>query len=403
MADDEPEVLMTLVVLSDLHCVGDDRNSYLSDSLIRYPIVDGRRRSPLAGLHDLIEDSRLAADYLVCPGDLTNRAGVDGFRYGWAELEAVARHLNARAVIFTPGNHDLDTHDLNGAGDPRSCLAAVAPDPDLRPNAANGRRLEVDHFEIYQHGNLVLLNIDTNGKDPFRTQGKYGRIELDTVDEMGHDLSRMIKPDTFVVVICHHHPYRHGDIDLEDYSALDHAPELLEMFERLGGAGWLIVHGHKHYPRIRAHGSRLTIFSAGSLAGSFRGPLQCRARNQCYELKITLDRRLGIDHPPVGKYRAWDWNATQWMPALDGFGIPRQGGFGAVVQLETLAGQVADFVSDGPNRSRKIDEFLSIFPQTVYLAPNDSERLVERLYSVHNIDITTSRQTGEWRELGAMA
>ena len=147
----------------------------------------------------------------------------------------------------------------------------------------------------------------------------------------------------------------------------------------------------------------MTVFSAGSLAGRFSGSLQCRARNQVYEIRIGSDPTLGDLHPQVGRFRAWDWSAVSWVEALDGFGIPRIGGFGSTAQIPILAGQVATLVASGSNGTRPAEEIVQEFPEISYLTPESLARLVSTLYDVHNIDLTTSKRTGAWRTMGVMS
>jgi len=395
------EELFSFFVLSDIHCVGDDGAAHADDSLIRLPAVSGSARSPFNALLTMIERDGITADYLVCAGDLTNRAGIDGFRLGWERLEAVADALGASSLIFTPGNHDLDVHNLHGTGDIRICLDAAARRPALRPVTVTPHSLELDRFEIYERPDVRIINLDSNGREPTATMGRNGKVDIDTIDSLEAVL-RDLSSVPFVVVFCHHHPYRHGDIDIADYSAMDGAPELFTMIERLPEANWLIVHGHKHYPRVATVSSRLTIFAAGSMAGSLRGPLQSAARNQCYCIKIVRDHNLGVAYPPVGEFQAWDWAAIRWIDALDGFNIPRFGGFGITAPLPNLAQRIGDFIRSAPGQRRPATEVDAEFPELKYLEPALLLRCVEILEGTHGIEVLTSRQTGVWRQLGVM-
>jgi predicted phosphodiesterase len=397
----EVEPLVSLFVLSDLHCVGDDGAAHEGDSLIRLPARTGRARTPFQGLLHLIEREKLTADYLLCCGDLTNRAGVDGFRLGWEKLEEVAKALGARSLIFTPGNHDLDVLNTHGTGDIEVCLDAATRSSGLRPSKATTHDIRTDGFEIYEHGAVRLINIDSNGRAPTEHKGKIGKVDIDTVDSLEAALGELDHLPVNIV-ICHHHPFRHGDIDVADYSAMEGAPELLTMIERRPEATWVIVHGHKHYPRIASVSPRLTVFSAGSVAGTFRGPLQCAARNQCYSIRVLRDPRLGAAYPPVGEFRAWDWAAIRWIDALDGFNIPRFGGFGANVALPDLTSRIADFVRIGPGERRDAHEVSREFPLLRYLPPAEVERCADQLLEVHEIEVLISKKSGEWRQVGVL-
>lgn len=118
----EPERLLSMFVISDLHVVGADTADHKHESFCNNIDPDGRLRTPFNRLDALIDLHGLTADVVVCCGDLTNRAGRDGFIHGWQELERLTRKLKADTLLLTPGNHDLDVRNIHGTGDPRVCL-----------------------------------------------------------------------------------------------------------------------------------------------------------------------------------------------------------------------------------------------------------------------------------------
>ncbi len=395
--------LLSMFVVSDLHCIGPRALKDQSrDSLLHLPAPADLLRSPLNGLHRLIETRGIEADVLVCCGDLTNRAEAEGFELGWAELERLAERLGSSSILFTPGNHDMDVYDVNGTGDHLSSLAAATRDPSLVLPRVTDHELLTHGFELHDRGSYRVINIDTNGRNPVPRRGKVGHVDLATIDTLEAVLEGLDPVDCYLL-LCHHHPLRHGDIDADDYSAFTNAPELLAMTERLPDAAWYMIHGHKHFPRIGSVSSTTTVFSAGSVAGAFYGPQQCVARNQAYLLRLGSDPALGPAHPPVVEFNAWDWAAVKWIPAKDGFNIPRNGGFGARVVTPNFTRQIAEFVLSSEGERCSAEAVATRFPELKYLPPQDIERCVESLFARHDIDILTSRSTGEWRELGVRA
>lgn len=53
------------------------------------------------------EARQFRADYLVCPGDVTNQASSAGFEAGWTELKALRTALGAAHLLATTGNHEV--------------------------------------------------------------------------------------------------------------------------------------------------------------------------------------------------------------------------------------------------------------------------------------------------------
>ncbi len=394
--------LLSVFVVSDLHCIGPSTTDHRNESLLHLPAPADSLRTPVNGLHRLIDENEIRADVLLCCGDLTNRSSAEGFQLGWKELEDLATSIEADSILFTPGNHDIDVYDVNRVGDPHSTIAAASKDPTRALLRATDHELLVHGFEIHDGDTYRIVNLDTNGKDPVPRRGKVGHLDLPTIDALETQLRNSDAVDCYIL-ICHHHPFRHGDIDAADYSDFTNAPELLEMIGRLPDAAWYMVHGHKHYPRIGVVNSATTVFSAGSLSGSFHGPQQGVARNQCYLLRLVRDSALGDSHPPVVEFQAWDWAAVRWIPALDGFNIPRFGGFGARVVTVDFAERIATHVKASSGQRCTGAALTTAFPELKYLPPQDIDRCVISLDSRHNIEILFSRQTGEWREIGLRA
>jgi predicted phosphodiesterase len=389
-----------MFVVSDLHVVGADTAAHKHESFSNNIDSDGRLRTPFNRLDVLIDRDEITADIVVCCGDLTNRAGKDGFVHGWDRLEQLTRKLKASTLIFTPGNHDLDVRNIHGTGDPRVCLKSVVRETSLEPTAATGHRLATDHFELHiLHPEVLVLVIDSNGPTPTLHGGKTGEISIDTVDMIDTAIASIADAPQYGVVVCHHHPYRHGDIDLADYSELKGAPELLNMLRRHRSTDWLIVHGHKHYPRVTRVGD-FTVFAAGSFSGSLHGIQATVARNQCYLISIVRDAALGDAHPPVGKVQAWDWAGVQWIDALGGFGIPSLGGFGSRGDLRTLTAEVARFVMEGHLGVRAAEDVVTEFAAIRYLMPDDETELRRALKRDHDVTVLIDSESGAWKRLG---
>jgi hypothetical protein len=153
----------------------------------------------------------------------------------------------------------------------------------------------------------------------------------------------------------------------------------LELIQLLGKNGnWLIIHGHKHHPKIsQANGSNSgpIIFSAGSLSARLYPELASfRASNQCYEIQFPLDKimQMGL----VGAFRAWDWNmGVGWKAAGKDADIPRHGGFGARINPKYLATRIYSFVKV----KLQWKQISLKFPEIPFLLPQDLDSLVREL------------------------
>ncbi len=57
------------------------------------PAFSGKLHNPLAGLIDLAERGELAADLILCPGDLADRAEPSATIFAWQKINELANHL----------------------------------------------------------------------------------------------------------------------------------------------------------------------------------------------------------------------------------------------------------------------------------------------------------------------
>jgi hypothetical protein len=142
---------LRIAVLSDIHAASVGQKNSNGSHLIVPPAIG--RGNPLEDLQRLIAKGSIAeVNYLVCPGDITNQADAQAFKWMWQELHGLARTLGNAAVMATCGNHDLDSRYLAEANieDPDAkgtLLALEARFPDLE---------EDEHNEYWAHNCVVL-------------------------------------------------------------------------------------------------------------------------------------------------------------------------------------------------------------------------------------------------------
>jgi hypothetical protein len=103
---------------SILHC---RLRSDANDSLL--VVGDWRRlvaQHPVQSLLDLIKTERLSSDILLLPGDLANKACLEGLSHGWDLSLEVGRQLSCKEVFPVLGNHDIESRRTRdtGARDP---------------------------------------------------------------------------------------------------------------------------------------------------------------------------------------------------------------------------------------------------------------------------------------------
>jgi predicted phosphodiesterase len=397
---------VTLAVVSDLHAYvdGDPPGpSSLSISLAE----DEPTRHPITGLRRLLEDLQAKADILVSCGDMGDKAHPAAIQYAWKALQSIGQTLSVRLIAAASGNHDLDSRHNHNEFDAKGHLQALVP-PFPLPEEERNDRYWARHFVIAEDcgvSRVVILNscaYHGTGAEEY----EHGRIARSTIDRLRHSL-KCIEPPPVNIFVCHHHPERHGEpplSDRDDYEAMTNGPGLIELLGSGDVGEWLVIHGHRHRPRLfYAQGATCppVVLSAGSLCGHIDSVLQGYARNQFYlvEIDVTDSRKWGLS----GTFRAWDWIPAQgWIPAGAQSGLPSSGGFGWRETPVSIAAAIADrFVEVTVPFFYSWDRVVSIVPRLRYIMPRSVPQIAGQLRQRHGFQVT--EEGGRILEIGRQA
>lgn len=316
-----------VAVLSDLHAYSEGRNrpSFLDVRSGAHP----SNQHPISSLKTLISKTPIQADFLLCPGDLGHRASIQGIEYAWEQLHDIGRSLGARLVTGTAGNHDMDSRRIHTGFASDRTLKMLDPAFPLPGDLWD--RYWARHYAIVDHSDcrLVVLNSSAYHGQTDEEQN-HGRVDTFTLEQMK---SELLKPCSarLNILLCHHHPQQHSEHNLGEDDVMKNGQLLLDLLGSGGIGQWLLIHGHKHHPKITyASGSSLSpaVLSAGSFSFRLSIDLDGVARNQFYVVEFSSDDldKFGL----VGQVSAWDWmNGSGWVPATSRSGLPASFGFGA--------------------------------------------------------------------------
>lgn len=385
---------LRVALLSDIHAhtlsPDDDRApSFLATSA---PANDPLS-NPVAGLRRLIADFNLRADVLLCAGDMGDKASPAAQAFVWTQLAQVKEDLGAAALIGTAGNHDMDSRYKYTDHDAKGALQALAP---MFPGLDEQR---CDHywarnFVIIDHHEwrLLLLNSAAyHGAGRVREKEyEHGRVSARTVDAVRVALATMpTRP--LNILLCHHHLIKNDEIPLADYSQMAGGDLLLNALGSGNFGDWIVLHGHKHYPRIwYAPGGATApaIFSAGSFSAKLYPELGTNARNQFYVITFPVEHYNALQMGVCGTVLAWDWiYAAGWRHARPESGIPHRAGFGCRLHPQAVAHTVAGVVEQSGEPYLTWDEVTAQVPSLLYLTPRDQERVVRVLREGHRVEI----------------
>ncbi len=339
---------------------------------------------PISALLDLIRKNSLTANLLLSPGDLGDKANPAGVAYAWAALSKLATELHCDVYTATAGNHDLDSRLNDTEYDPEHLLKGLTPSFPLQDEALNDKYW-ARAYSIRDANPVRLVLLNSSAYHGYtEIEKNHGRVSAQTLKQLASDL-KLRGPMPLNILLCHHHPHQHSELELGEADVMKHGQQLLDLLGSGEYGRWLVIHGHKHHPKIAyaAGGSSSpTVFAAGSLCAILSGPLQTAARNQFY--LIELDTAACAQYGMVGTVKAWDWSAgVGWIEAASmSSGLPARFGFGARVDPLVLAAQISNEVSNSDN-VLTWDEICSRLCEARFLLPQDLRELVRVLQITH--------------------
>jgi Calcineurin-like phosphoesterase len=388
---------LTIAVASDLHAFSQADDSGARPSHLQIQQSEGLPgHHPIAGLLELIRSRGIHADLLLCPGDMGDKATPEAIAYAWKAMHRVKEALGADVLGAATGNHDVDSRLKYCAYDPEQVLKNLDPPYPFSDEALNNKYWARKFVILSQPKyRLVVLNSSGYHQGNLEEQ-KHGRVAPDTLDRLKAELQASTRP-LINLLLCHHHPQQHSELKLGDYDVMKDGQQLLDIVGSGRFGRWLVVHGHKHHPKITyASGGALSpvVFSAGSLCASLYLELQTVCRNQFY--LIHLDQAAIEKSGLRGHVTAWDWAPGKgWAPSGDGSGVPHRCGFGYRGDLYVLAQRVALSMNGS---AMDWDALVQNIPDLIFLLPQDLLFLADILET--DFELKVLRDMGVPRQIG---
>jgi hypothetical protein len=376
--------IIRLAIASDLHAHAVDGEG---PSHLDIRTADNLpNQHPISGLYKLIEEQSLTAHLLLCPGDLGHQSSPEAIKYAWDRLHQLGAKLAAKLVTGTAGNHDIDSRYKGDDHCPEHILKGLLPRFPLEDEALWDRYWARAYAIVdLEQCRLLLLNSSAyHGKAA--VEKNHGRIDKQTLVDIEQELKKRGKRD-INILLCHHHPQMHSELGLGEGDVMKQGQLLLDLLGNNQYGPWLVIHGHKHHPKITyaAGGSASPIiFAAGSLSSKLFLPLQTVGRNQFYLVEI---RRPEVEqYGLVGRVSCWDWAfGTGWIPASDSSGLPAMFGFGWRQNAVSAAKTIAAAIGTQPTLSWS--NLLATIPTLSFLTPQDLLNLEKQLTTTHGLRV----------------
>lgn len=382
---------LSIAVISDLHAFIDVRNS--GNSALQFGTPALERRNPLVTLVQYTKKECLTADVLACAGDICNQADLQGFTSAWARLQELKTSLGAQHLVSTCGNHDLNSRYLkereeDDDPDPKGALLCLVPGFPFDNPVVNNQYWAQNFAVVGLTSDCCAVVLNTSAYHGGQEEEiEHGRVSRRTIEAILRELENYRDRHTFVLV-CHHHVMPMTTVaGNSDYQYIRNGAELLDKLERLTRKSWLVIHGHRHHPRL-IYGQTSTscapvIFGSSSLGARLTG-----VPNQFHLIELKESNQS--DHSSiVGTVRTWSWTETTgWGQAgRTSLGMPSICGFGFKGQVGYLADEISKLVGTA---YITWPEALGNLPSLNYLTPEHLDQLQDEL-SVRGIAISFDR------------
>lgn len=338
--------------------------------------------NPIRGAAALFKDANPAIDWILCPGDLSDKADVRAQRAAWEELESLRLALHAQKLISTTGNHDVESHAVAPGLDPNASQRALNPRFPIR-DAGLWKRYWKKHFVQVRNrtGEIGLFIVNScRFHDPTDiVERERGRI----TDGLIADIKNVIDTsEAKINILMLHHHIRQHPFARNDNSHAHNGAMLLEIL-RESGKNWLVLHGHQHMPDIRYFEGGLfspLVFSAGSVAAETWRSRSITPRNQIYLIDLDVPADADPSQSLRGTIQSWDWvEYNGWIPASPNSGLPRLCGFGYRGDLADLITRMRSAIKLKHNSRMSWDELSVAVTDVKNIIPSDMIQVLSLL------------------------
>jgi predicted phosphodiesterase len=341
-------------------------------------------------------------DYVLCPGDITNRSNPASLSYAWDRLNRLANSCGAR-LIATVGNHDLDSRYKENAFDPRGFAMSLSP---RIPCEDRQHFLEywAENFTLISDVGCNILVLNTaayhGGGKHIAQEIEHGRISQVTSDGIKRVLDSAPIASTNIL-LCHHHLIRPEHSDEELAHQTRGGDSIVQLLNESAGA-WIVVHGHKHSPDLfYGHGgsNAPVILACASFSAQINVDAQNKNPNQVHLLACDPEGATNAGLASAGTLTNWTWQpGVGWGKSLGLHGLKHIVGFGYRASVTGLVQALEEHLSAKRLSQLSWSDAVHAVPALERLIPVDFKAL-ERMLNARGL-VILNEQDGSPAQVG---
>jgi predicted phosphodiesterase len=369
--------LLTLAVLSDLHCQAPSEG----EQKIESHLIAGAPRVPIAfhpiqSLVRLARDHNIRADAIICCGDMANKASQIGLSHVWDLLRVeLGPAFSTKTIYCTVGNHDIDSRSVGRS--PYYMASHIHPDFPFSSEPDNSQ-FWFQGFCLQNLNNTAdFLIINTAHHHWTESAAQAGTFDIDRINALDEYLSTK-NPSPIRVAILHHHPILHSSPMAKIDGVLQSGQQLLDILGKYHFK--LVIHGHQHSPnllRLQSLNSTSYVLCAGSFSAML-GSIGTITRNVFHLVTIEFDDANNSNF--TGYVKTWEFNlGLGWnvataqsthFPHLLPLGPPPE---------DDLASSIIYYLKEKDLRKIDVGDLTKEFPSLEYLLPGEIVSLNNQL------------------------
>lgn len=361
-------------IISDLHCRHSSSEASINTFLFSDEMRRPQKQHPIESLIKLIDKENLTVDFLLCPGDITDKIDKQGLVTGWAFLEEIQHHLKAKYLLSSIGNHDIDSHRKHNTYNFLD-LPKRLKDNYPFPFEEAKKSFYSDGFCVIEIDNVMFFIFNSVYSHSNESSANQSIITDDILEKIEEELGK--KSDCiFKIAFTHHHPIKHSNVGFvyKDVDVIEKGDKLIEILVKNNFQ--IFIHGHKHEPRIIGYNS-LPIFASGSFS-SLANLQETNSKNYFHILKLK-------PKIPKGLIISWEFTKCYGWDKTNGDKILPEIGFGEEIGIDIFTKKVSNYFKKEKLNYLRYTDFLNKFPNFIYYYPYEQEKIKESLKLQHSI------------------
>jgi predicted phosphodiesterase len=366
---------MRIGIISDIHCRHstsfDKVNTNLFSDKLRKPF----KQHPVQSFLHFIDKEKLKVDYLICPGDITDKADKQGFITGWSFLEEMKEHLEAKELFASLGNHDVDSRKIHSSYDSFEVPKKIKDNFPFKERAHRDA-FYANAFVLIKQDEVAFFVFNSVHSHTNATDAKNSIITDEMLEDIESELMTLGDDIAYKVAFTHHHPIKHSNAGFayKDTDVIEKGEKLIELLEKYNFQ--VIIHGHKHEPRIVRYNSS-PVFAAGSFS-SLENLQETNSQNYFHILTLYPNQVKGY-------FENYEFtNMVGWYKASSGK-LDHIFGFGANLSIKDFTESVDTHMSSGAINYLQYKDFIDTFPDFNCYLPTEQAKIIEKLQADHKI------------------